>query len=244
MVTLLQIQAFSTQFPSCKLSNFRQTNPTIRHSDRLREVRLSSDDDDNTPSGSISGTFLERYGTDGLNDYVEQIWSNSGSGEVGKRGEVYFVAQAVIVLCILFGGIPFVGDTANGIAGSVLFFIGGLVIALAINEMGPRLSPWPVVSDEAPIDSGLITTGVFSYVRHPMYAGLLCLSMGFSILTESEARIILTLLLYACLSFKTNFEEDNLLEQIDGYANYRERVRGKFIPYSIAKELDEKDPEN
>jgi protein-S-isoprenylcysteine O-methyltransferase Ste14 len=100
----------------------------------------------------------------------------------------------------------------------------------------PALRPHPVPQSLSPLPQPrkqhkLVQTGMYSYVRHPMYAGLLMASLGLSAITNNECRLALSLLLWWVLEQKVALEERALLELYPGeYAEYRQRVK-KFLPY-------------
>jgi protein-S-isoprenylcysteine O-methyltransferase Ste14 len=77
----------------------------------------------------------------------------------------------------------------------------------------------------------LVTSGMYSYVRHPMYAGLLMASLGLSAITNNECRLALSFLLWWVLEQKVVIEERALGELYPAeYADYARRVK-KFFPY-------------
>ena len=103
--------------------------------------------------------------------------------------------------------------------------------------MGSSLSPWPVPAN---LGDGLVKNGlIFKEVRHPIYAGLLCVMTGFSVWTGSAVRLVLTLGLYILLDIKSDYEEEGLVEKFgQDYIKYRTEVPGKFLPERIVKTLD------
>lgn len=50
----------------------------------------------------------------------------------------------------------------------------------------------------------LVTSGMYSYVRHPMYAGLLMVGFGLAAITRNECRLALTVLLWVVLEQKVS----------------------------------------
>ena len=162
---------------------------------------------------------------------------NLMSGEFGTRGEIYFAAQAILIVCILIGGVPVIGEPIQAIVGPLLA-IGGLAIGvLSVSDLGSSLSPLPVPGD----DSTLKKEGLYQYVRHPMYAGLLAFCFGVGIVTDSTARLILTALLFYALDVKATYEEEELVKRYGSdYTKYQKEVTGKFLPNEIFSELTSK----
>lgn len=142
--------------------------------------------------------------------------------EFGSRGEVYFLSQAILVPCVLLGGIPVVGDGLREIAGAGVLLLGFTIATASFLDLGDEsLSPFP-----KPTATGTLkTTGVYQQMRHPMYTGLLSMLVGFSLLTNSLDRLLLTMLLAYLIDQKADKEEDYLMEQFpEEYPQYKVRI--------------------
>lgn len=128
------------------------------------------------------------------------------------------------------GGLPFLGDTFIHILGILMILSGLVIVYKTAADLDINLTPWPV-----PVQRGsLITHGIFQYMRHPMYAGLLFGMVGLSILTDSVVRLVLTAVLYFILDAKSGFEEAKLIETYqEDYKEYQQKVRSKFFPNNI-----------
>ncbi|CAB9530172.1 Isoprenylcysteine carboxyl methyltransferase (ICMT) family [Seminavis robusta] len=165
---------------------------------------------------------------------IETIKDNLMDGTVGERGEAFAAAQFALLGCIVFGGIPFVGDYMMILLGPCLMLAGVLSIILSISDLGSNnLSPWVVPSK----DGQLVQDGIFSKLRHPQYAGFLAAMAGFSIVTGSASRLLLTAFLYYVLSEMVENEEKELSKKFPEYEDYKKKVPGKFFPDEIAQQL-------
>lgn len=160
-------------------------------------------------------------------DGFKQVLENVKEGASGERGQQYVAAQAFIVLCILGGGVPFLGDTLFIVAGPLAIAVGIAMLAAAIYELGPALSPW---TTPAATSTELKIGGIFAYVRHPIYGGLLLLCFGGGVASNSASRLVLTSVLYYLLELKSNLEEAKLEEKYEAYTAYKKNVEGKFFP--------------
>jgi len=160
---------------------------------------------------------------------VTKIKDNLLSGDFGSRGEAYFAAQVVLILCILYGSIPLLGDLVTFLLGPCTILVGIVVTALGIRDLGTNLSPWPKV----PENTQLVTDGLYGELRHPIYAGLLCCCLGISMWTGSAMRVLLTVVLWQLLERKCDYEETTLVKKFRGYRNYTAKVSGKFVPEKI-----------
>jgi len=71
----------------------------------------------------------------------------------------------------------------------------------------------------------LVTIGLYSKIRHPLYAGLLLIFMGYLFVSGTLSSGIHFLCLVIYLPFGIYFEEQNLVELYgEKYIHYRERV--------------------
>jgi protein-S-isoprenylcysteine O-methyltransferase Ste14 len=78
-------------------------------------------------------------------------------------------------------------------------------------------------------DGRLVTTGIYSHVRHPIYAGMILAGIGWSAITRSLAAFAVALLLGALLDAKARREEAWLVERYPDYEEYRRRSK-RFVP--------------
>jgi len=77
---------------------------------------------------------------------------------------------------------------------------------------------------------GLVQGGLYGIVRHPMHCGLFATMTGFSIATSSMERLLLTVLLYLAIEFKSDYEEEELRKAYPGeYEEYQKKVPNKFV---------------
>lgn len=178
---------------------------------------------------------LKKLWTDIKEYRLGQVWQNLQDGEWGQRGEVYFVSQMVLIGCILWGGLPLIGGPLRFLAGPSLVVAGLIVLVYSVVDLGSAsLSPFPKPATQAQLQ----TTGLYAQVRHPMYAGLLSVLSGISLVTNSGDRVLLTAILWYLLEIKSN-KEEAFLEETYGqaYLDYKEQVPDKFLPKSIRELL-------
>ena len=107
----------------------------------------------------------------------------------------------------------------------LLMLILGLVLALvALLQINTKLSPFPT-----PVTNGkLITTGAYSIARHPIYASVLAITLGYAIYTVSLFKFVIFVLLWMLFYFKSKYEEQLLLEKFSHYSDYKQKTR-RFI---------------
>ena len=182
-----------------------------------------------------------------IESYVNAVKTNVLSGEFGERGEQYVIAQFGLLLCIAIGTVPYFGDIIALAFGPALIGASLVIVYKAAADLGTNLSPWPVPADPSSDDGSgsLIDTGIYSYVRHPMYSGLILGMAGLSMATDSATRLLLTIALYFVLDAKADFEEAKLIQTYgDEYVDYMFKVKGKLIPnaaISILRKIEDAD---
>jgi len=77
----------------------------------------------------------------------------------------------------------------------------------------------------------VISTGLYGLVRHPMYFGALFLAVGTPLALGSWWTLLLIPLFLPILYFRIANEEKVLLRDLQGYEEYRNKVRYHLIPY-------------
>ena len=76
----------------------------------------------------------------------------------------------------------------------------------------------------------LVSTGVYGFVRHPMYLGAGLLFAGSALLLGSAAVCLLSIGLILLMVVRIFGEERVLVRGLEGYAAYREKVRYRLVP--------------
>ena len=124
---------------------------------------------------SIRAAAFMTADDNGLSQIVAQVQSNMNEGELSTRGEGWFVAQAFLVLGVLFAPAEPVAPAAELTVGLTAIASGLALGAAAVRDLGvTNLTPWP-----KPVESNqLQIEGVYSLCRHPMYSCLLSASFG------------------------------------------------------------------
>lgn len=77
----------------------------------------------------------------------------------------------------------------------------------------------------------VIDTGLYGVVRHPMYTATIILFLAMPLVLASPLSFLI-MLLYIPLIAKRIRNEETVLEQgLEGYSEYKQRVKYKVIPY-------------
>jgi protein-S-isoprenylcysteine O-methyltransferase Ste14 len=87
----------------------------------------------------------------------------------------------------------------------------------------------------------LVTTGIYSIVRHPIYLGLLVTTLGLVVSSGVWSQIIVWIALAILLTYKMRWEEVLLSKKYKGYAQYMSKVPA-LIPGLKPKHPGSKNP--
>ncbi len=109
--------------------------------------------------------------------------------------------------------------------GVVIFILGVFITLVAVLQLNVHLSPFP-----SPLPgSKLIENGVYKFIRHPIYTGIILVFFGFAIISDSGYRMIISAVLFLLFYYKSLYEEKSLLEKFPSYLEYKNRA-GRFFP--------------
>ena len=89
----------------------------------------------------------------------------------------------------------------------------------------------PVVRVQEERGHTVVSTGLYHYVRHPMYMAILIFIVGTSLLLGSWYGLIFVIICMAILARRAVLEEQMLLKELAGYASYTAQVKYRLIPY-------------
>ena len=77
---------------------------------------------------------------------------------------------------------------------------------------------------------GVINTGIYSILRHPMYVGVILAVLCVPLALGSLWALIPALLIVFLFVVRTGLEDRTLMEELPGYKLYAERVCFRLIP--------------
>ena len=111
--------------------------------------------------------------------------------------------------------------------GVFLIAIGLAIIGIALIQFKTKLSPFPTPKK----GSTLIKTGIFTWIRHPIYAGIILGFLGLGIYYyQSPYKIGITALLFILFYYKSSYEELRLETVFTEYKTYKTKTK-RFFPF-------------
>jgi protein-S-isoprenylcysteine O-methyltransferase Ste14 len=108
-------------------------------------------------------------------------------------------------------------------AGVGFYFVGGAWQFAAKLRIGRSFGLLPA-------QRGVVVSGAYRIVRHPMYLGYLIGQMGFLLVNFSWRNLMVELGVYLALWLRINREEA-VLQFNEEYRQYQSRVRWRLVPY-------------
>jgi protein-S-isoprenylcysteine O-methyltransferase Ste14 len=164
-----------------------------------------------------------------LNDWgiTNQWWR-------GLRGEYWVIAQGILLL--IFALLPIAKPSFIELDKStwqyfrwvwmVLFGFGAiLLLSRSLIDLGRNLTPLPHPRD----DGQLIQTGIYGIVRHPLYSGVIALTLTHAGWQMSWVHLVGSIGLLIFFDAKASKEEAWLTARFPEYNNYCLTVK-KLIP--------------
>jgi protein-S-isoprenylcysteine O-methyltransferase Ste14 len=99
---------------------------------------------------------------------------------------------------------------------------------MSILDLNDNLSVFP-----SPKKKGsLISKGIYGYVRHPIYLGVIISMTAFAVFSVSPIKFMITGIMIMVLYLKSKFEEKKLVMHFSEYKKYKDRT-GRFFPKKL-----------
>lgn len=111
------------------------------------------------------------------------------------------------------------------IASNVMVFLGYILMIIVFNEN--RYASTIIQVEEK---QQVISTGLYSIVRHPMYLGMLLIYLFAPLALGSYWAIMFFLLNIPYLVLRIKSEEKMLLQDLPGYREYCQKTRYRLLP--------------
>jgi protein-S-isoprenylcysteine O-methyltransferase Ste14 len=151
-----------------------------------------------------------------------------------KGSGIGFVVVQGFLLAVLFFGPSYLNADASiappkGLLlwlGYGIFIVGTVIALIAAINLGKNLTPLPRPKENAELIQG----GLYRFVRHPIYFGVIMLSVGWGLIQQSTLVWLYVLIIAIFFDIKSRKEEQWLQAKFSAYADYQGRVR-KLIPW-------------
>jgi protein-S-isoprenylcysteine O-methyltransferase Ste14 len=115
--------------------------------------------------------------------------------------------------------------------------IGGILLAgsffLFFRSYADNTFLSPLVRIQEDRKQKVVSTGVYGFVRHPMYLGAILMFFGAPLLLGSLYGILAGFGLTTFLMVRIRGEEAMLTRELEGYRVYTQNVRYRLFPYLL-----------
>lgn len=112
------------------------------------------------------------------------------------------------------------------IIASIIFLLSYIMYAAVLRE-NMYLSRTVEVSENQKV----VDTGLYGLVRHPMYTSTIFLFLSMPLILGSPISFIIMLIYPIIIIFRIKNEEKVLEHELEGYREYKEKVKYKIIPF-------------
>ena len=145
------------------------------------------------------------------------------------RGGLWVLGQSAL-LCVVVGGAVYWNGQWHSVSltfcgAGLLLVASGCGICGAV-VLGRHLTPFP----KPFADGRLVQSGIYGFIRHPLYTAVFCGSVGWALAWRSWPALWAALAVGPLFDAKARREESWLRQQFPDYADYARRVR-RFIPW-------------
>ena len=89
----------------------------------------------------------------------------------------------------------------------------------------------PAVRLQTDREQTVVSSGLYHYVRHPMYATAILFLTGTSLLLGSWIGLLMEFFLVLGIAFRAVQEEHTLQAELPGYSDYMNQVKYRLIPF-------------
>ncbi|MCX6372767.1 MAG: isoprenylcysteine carboxylmethyltransferase family protein [Actinobacteria bacterium] len=151
--------------------------------------------------------------------------------KLGRRGEGWVALQVVLLVVMLAAGTkgrkwPSASRGMRMAAASLSGLCGLYLFGDGVARLGRQITPFP-----KPVEEGSVkNTGAYGLVRHPMYGGVLLMTLAWSLASAPLALMPWTVAV-GFLDAKRRREEAWLVEEYPGYEEYQTSVRHSLVPF-------------
>lgn len=145
-----------------------------------------------------------------------------------KKSRLLVTIQFILLAIIFF--MP-VGPPAVAIPawllelGSILIWPGLGIVLISIFKLGQSLTTSPIPKQ----GSELKTDGLYKWIRHPIYSGLILTTLGIALEVGSIGKLFFVAALIVLFDYKAKWEETLLIERYPEYREYMSKT-GRFVP--------------
>jgi protein-S-isoprenylcysteine O-methyltransferase Ste14 len=167
---------------------------------------------------------------------LAERYRKQGTGNQKKWDKYFFMAMAIVFIAWIIL-IPFESKRFEWTSDFpvILQYLGGVCLLISTfflyRSFTDNTFLSPLIRIQTERKQQLVTTGVYSIIRHPMYLGGILMFVGAPLLLGSYFGISLGIIMTFFLAIRTVGEEKMMQVELDGYDDYKKKVKFRFIPF-------------
>ena len=143
---------------------------------------------------------------------------------INYSGLMFLAAFIVAGLNYRFNWITFPRPVV--IVGCVIFLLSYLMFGEVLRENEYLSRTIEVQENQKVVD-----TGLYGVVRHPMYAATVFLFLSMALVLNSPISFVIMLAYIPIIMKRTVNEEEFLEKELEGYAEYKKKIKYRIIPF-------------
>lgn len=147
-----------------------------------------------------------------------------------QKGVVAFSAL-IFIAGFVIAGLDFRFEWSNVPTAIVIIASALFLVAYGLYAEVMRENAYLSRTIEVQEDQKVIDTGLYSVVRHPMYMATILLFLMIPLILGSWYAFIIFCSYPIIIALRIKNEEQLLTEQLSGYAEYKQKVKYKIIPF-------------
>lgn len=111
--------------------------------------------------------------------------------------------------------------------------IGDALVAIGLGITWLVVTQNSYAASNITVEAGqkVISTGLYGFVRHPMYVGVLIMMAGIPLALDSWWGLVILIPGVIGLIFRILDEEKMLKQELEGYSEYTHKVHYRLVPY-------------
>jgi protein-S-isoprenylcysteine O-methyltransferase Ste14 len=152
-----------------------------------------------------------------------------------KAADYLFVSIQILIFVFYFWQPKPLADFLPAVwkyVGWTCMITGGITLLVAVLQLNKHLSMLPTPTEKAKLRTG----GIYSVLRHPIYAGIIYFAIGYALYKDDTTRLLIAIILILFFEFKTLYEERQLKIKFPEYEAYKNKT-GKFFPIFSKKSV-------
>ena len=153
--------------------------------------------------------------------------------EENQQKIMVFISGIMFLLAFIIAGLNFRFGWSELpeiviITASIIFLLSYIMYAEVLRENMYLSRTIEVSENQKVVDSGL-----YGLVRHPMYTSTIFLFLSMPLILNSIFSLMIMLIYPIIIFFRIKNEEKVLENELEGYKEYKEKVKYKIIPFIV-----------